>query len=325
MARTPRSHLPGAVFHLTARTQGREPWFTGVLRSRIVQYTASAIGVSDARLIAYAIMPNHLHLVIQQGEWSLGRVMQPLMRRIAGLVQRSHGIAGHVFERRFSDSACLDPDYARNAIIYTHLNPVRARLVERPAAYAWSSQRAYEGDLGTPTSMAKVLDVEAALELFAPRQGLELDELRRAYNRYLGWRVRCDRHRVAERRGQTVCTPPPPPPVWSGDRCWSRSFAPGFCQPSQRADDAGLPRPARPDLHDIARQIVARYEPAPDLDRVRSRDKSRGVVRVRREIAQRLSNVGYRGQTIAHYLRVTPQCVSKILAEHRNAAGRSTR
>lgn len=120
MGRQLRPQLPGVPFHVTARVQGRAAWFTGVerpLENRIL----AAPRRSDATLLAYAVMPNHLHLVVVQGSQPLSQLMQPLLTRIALLVQRRTGREGHIFERRFRASPCLDPDYLRNAIAYVHL------------------------------------------------------------------------------------------------------------------------------------------------------------------------------------------------------------
>ncbi len=61
MARIARPYLPGTIFHVTARTQGHAAWFTPDVRDSITAFMASAITGSDARLLAFAVMPNHLH------------------------------------------------------------------------------------------------------------------------------------------------------------------------------------------------------------------------------------------------------------------------
>lgn len=315
MARRLRSHLPGAVFHLTTRTQGRAPWFTDVVRTRIVEYVAATIGTSDATLIAYAVMSNHLHLVVRQGTLSLGRIMQPLLRMTASLVQRVHGTEGHVFERRFRDHPCLDPDHVRNAIVYVHLNPVRAGLVDDPVAYRWSSHGAYQATATEPGCMAGVLGIESGLALFGHRDGSTAGELRRAYRRYVGWRIRCDRHHAAQELGVTLAAPPPAPPVWSGDMAWSRMFA---------AHEAPVGSEARrPDLQEIATRTLAAVAPDVELRLIRSNCKARPVVHARSAVMHRMKDAGYRGGAIARYLGVSNQCVSHVLTAERRAALRS--
>lgn len=179
--------MPGAVFHLTARMQGHEPWLTPTLRSRVVDYMAAALRYSDATLLAYVMMPNHLHLVLRQGHRRLHRVMQPFLRRTALLVQRCHGVEGHVFERRYGHRACLDPDYVRTAVVYVHLNPVRARLVDDPCAYRWSSHAFYAGRAALPEHLKGALPVDDVMRLFATTPDPHVDDLRAAYLRRVEW------------------------------------------------------------------------------------------------------------------------------------------
>lgn len=320
MGRTLRSHSPGAVFHLTTRTQGGEPWFTPVIRSRVVDYAASVFRRSDATLLAYAIMQNHLHVVLRQGRQRLDRVMQPLLRRTALLVQRSHGLIGHVFERRYRDHACLDPEYARIAVVYTNLNPLRAGLEADPGGYASSSHAFYLGDAVVPETLAPVLAVEDGLRLFASRDNGTVDDLRMGYRRFVEWQLARDRHRAAERRGEEAGLLPVRPSVLAGDRCWSRSFAPLFRDAT--AEERDLARnggSATVDLEAIARQTLAEHAPDLRLEAVRGNSKRRAIVRLRRLMIPRMNAAGHSGSAIARYLGVTQQCVSNVLRAVRDA------
>lgn len=317
MARPYRSHCPGAVFHLIARTQGHEPRFTEIVRCRITEYVASAIRCSDARLLAYAVMSNHLHLIVQQGEGRLERVMQPLLSRTATLVHRTFGTEGHVFERRYRDYPCLDPQYVRDVIVYSHLNPVRANLVECPADYRWTSHRLYMGEKEIPPCMNGVLASRHALALFAPRETSGLEERRRSYSQYVAWRMERDRH-VAE--GVELEDATPPPPVVGGDLCWSDTFDPFFrAAPHETEGDRKAPRPSRLELRDIARQVLVEHGAGVRLQRIRSNEKTRQVARLRSLMVRRMSAAGHRGKAIARYLRVSDQCVSNILVRQRRA------
>lgn len=319
MGRKRRPYLPGAIFHLTTRTQGHEPWFTPTLRSRMVTYLASVLSESDAALLAYAIMPNHLHLVLRQGSWPLGRIMQMFLRRTALLVQRSHGVEGHVFERPFKDRPCHDPAYARNMIVYTNLNPPRAGLVDYDGRYAWCSHAFYLGDRRPPPAIAAVLAVDQGLRLFATREYSSLGHLRTAYRAFVEWRVECDE---AARSGKPGARDKilPPPSVLARDTSWSRSFVPLFR--THAATDQGDPgaAEARADLEAIARGVLAELAGDLPLEQVRCTYKGQRVVRVRRAMILRMSAAGHAGAAIARYLRVSDQCVSKVLRSRTRAA-----
>lgn len=318
MPRIRRSHLPGAVFHLTARTQGHEPWFTETLRSRITGYLASAVRTSDAQLLAFAIMPNHLHLVVRQGIRTLSHLMQPLLLRTALLVQRSNGFCGHVFERRFRDRACLEPVHVRNAVVYTHLNPVRARLARDPGAYRWSSHALCAAPDSEPRCMAAALATKTTLGLFATQAGQSVAELRHAYLHHVRRRLERDQHDAQGPAAETSLLQPSSPLL--SDGIGSSPLRISSCD----ARDPSFPGAAKTlrDPEHVARDVLVERAPLVELAQLRSNFKGREVVQARRAVIVRLSAVGYRTGAIARYLRVTDQCVSNVLsAERRKTAG----
>jgi REP element-mobilizing transposase RayT len=314
--------MPGIVFHLNARTQGGQPRFGPSVRSRIRELIGQAVGASDARLLAYAVMSNHLHVVLQQGRWSLGRVMQPLLRRVALLMHSLEGTQGHVFERPFHDRACLDPHHVRNAIVYVHLNPVRAGIADHPADYPWSSHGLYDD----PSAESQVpVDTTTGLRLFAPHPDATPAELILGYQRYLDWRLERDRF-LADAAGRDVESLQ----ELAEFRVigpWGRVYAPLFPTrpPGSGAVGAGREAPER-DLRDIAIRAFAMSNPEPglNLDQVRSGCRLAELVRVRRRMVWLMAQAGYRGCDIARYMRVSDQCVSAILVRVRRDGGPPT-
>jgi putative transposase len=143
MGRPRRPNLPGRAFHIVTRTQGHADLFTPALRWTVLRLLRRYLLRSDARLLAFAVMPNHLHLVLIQGQQPLWRLMQPFLRAVALAVHAVHGGEGHVFERRYRDRICRDARHVIRAIAYVHANPVRAGLCTHPRDYPWTSYRAY--------------------------------------------------------------------------------------------------------------------------------------------------------------------------------------
>lgn len=316
MSRRIRPHLPGATFHLTTRVQNREALFTPELRSRIVEILCEQITYSDVELFAYVIMPNHLHLVIRQGNEPLARFMQPLLRRAALLVQRSHRREGHIFERRFRDRPCTDADYIRNSIVYTHLNPVRAGMTGTAGGYPWSSHGIWASGDPNAHSSSHPISLARAAQLFASDLAQTPAELSRNYLAFLAWRQACDR--AQEEGGQPAgpVATPPRPVVGCGDESWVVQLTP-------RGDPVSDPPaptktlPPRPDLRAIA--IAAQKTIAAGLDPeiVRSRWGGATYVRARHEIILRAAAVGYRGVEIAAFLRITPSAVYDVISAAR--------
>lgn len=299
--------MPGAVFHLTARTQGREPCLRG-LESTIQSIICSAPARSDARLIAYAVMPNHIHVLAQQGNRRLADFMQPMLRRIVLLVQRRYQRTGHVFERRFRDALCADAEYMRNAIVYVHLNPVRAGLAATPDAYEWTSHSSLCGRVCTDDQLSTLLARESALRLFQSRDCDVPDVDAGAYRAFMHWRTEMDTW-VSDDTGRFDFYRPPRPCTDAGDDHWQRWFAPYLAHEIDR-----IRTPPRADMRDIAVASITALAPGMPLDDLRSGRVGVHIVRVRRHFILRALAAGYSGRKIAGFLCVSPSTVSSTRA-----------
>jgi REP element-mobilizing transposase RayT len=146
MPRKPRIHVPGAFYHVTLRGNHRQDiFFVPGDRELFEQISADVIGRFQARIHAYCWMNNHVHLLIQVGDVPLGRLILRIASRYARTVQARLDTTGHLFERRYH-ALMIDADaYLLEVLRYIHLNPVRARLVEKPAEYSCSSHLDYLG------------------------------------------------------------------------------------------------------------------------------------------------------------------------------------
>lgn len=130
MDRLFRIQHPGSAFHIIARVQGRRPWFQDELEPAITSIIVRGVASSGAALIGHTVSPNHLHIVLVQGPRPLGCTMQPILRRIALLVQKRFNVQGHVFERRFDSVCCSNPFDLLAAIQHTHCDPTNALLCD---------------------------------------------------------------------------------------------------------------------------------------------------------------------------------------------------
>ena len=301
MSRTIRPYIRGVAFHLTARTQGRQPWFDDRIRDDVANIIKEGIAASDARLLAWAVMPNHFHLVLQHGARPLGWIMQPIMRRVSLKVQRAHGIEGHVFERRFRSYPCADASYLRNAIVYTNLNPKRAGLCSDGASYKWCSYSAFMTTILRSDSPEALID---ALRLFATTPRAEPEQIIADYQSYVAWRIEKDRCDDVDELCMTA-----EPKSAGGDAF----FAQRFC-----SLPGTIIRPTR-DLRDRAREVLAEIEPAMSLSDLHGARLPRSLRAIRRQLVASLLQAGYRGRSIATFLRVSDSAVSQVASQMRYA------
>jgi REP element-mobilizing transposase RayT len=99
-----------------------------------------------ARLHAYCWMTNPMHMLIQVGDTPLGTLILRIAGRYARTVQKHLRTTGHLFEKQYHPILVDADEYLLELLRYIHLNPVRARMVQHPSEYPWSSHHAYLGE-----------------------------------------------------------------------------------------------------------------------------------------------------------------------------------
>ncbi len=151
MARKPRLHVPGGLYHVILRGNAGQDVFV-LPDDRIAFYDLLADGVArfGYRVHAFCLMTNHVHLALQAGEVALSRGLQNLSFRYTRYLNTRLKRSGHVFQGRFKAYLVDQDRYGLALIRYIHLNPVRAKMTRAAGAYRWSSYRAYMGGESLP-------------------------------------------------------------------------------------------------------------------------------------------------------------------------------
>lgn len=118
------------------------------------------------RLLAFALMPNHVHLVMEAlPDTSLSDVMHQVGKSYTHYFNGQHARVGHLYQSRFYSNLVDRESYLLEVTRYVHLNPFRAGLVRRPVDYQWSSYRTYLGLEHNPldlVSCGQILDLFGA-------------------------------------------------------------------------------------------------------------------------------------------------------------------
>lgn len=147
MARKPRIHAPGAVYHVILRGNARQDvFFDDKDRYRFYEILQNSCERYRCRVHAFCLMTNHVHLEMQVGDFSLSRIMQNISQRYTQWFNWRYKKSGHVFQGRYKAVMVDADEYLLELAAYIHLNPVRARMTELPEAYQWSSHRVYLGE-----------------------------------------------------------------------------------------------------------------------------------------------------------------------------------
>lgn len=143
MPRRPRIHLDGIPLHIVQRGHNREPCFFGEEDYQAYLYwLGEALKKEDCALHAYALMTNHVHLLIapRQAE-SIPRLIIALGRRYVQYINTTYRRTGTLWDSRYKSSLIQAETYLLACMRYIELNPVRAAMVDDPAHYRWTSYR----------------------------------------------------------------------------------------------------------------------------------------------------------------------------------------
>ena len=94
------------------------------------------------RLIAWCVMPNHVHVLVEVSEsWSLASVVQSWKSYTAHVANRILGRSGDFWLREYFDRFIRDERHLSRAVLYIERNPVKAGLIHAPEEWTWSSAR----------------------------------------------------------------------------------------------------------------------------------------------------------------------------------------
>jgi putative transposase len=167
MARQPRIEFPGALYHVISRgIQRRELFRDDLDRARYLSLLEKSVARFEFRLYAYCLMGNHVHLALEVGKIALSRIMRSINTSYAGYFNVRHKRSGYLFQGRYKAFMVDQEEYLLALVRYVHLNPVKARMVDRVESYPWSSHPAYLK--GSPAWLAD----DEVLERFGKRRAV---------------------------------------------------------------------------------------------------------------------------------------------------------
>ena len=151
MPRQPRLDAPGTLHHVMGRGIETSKIFrTRKDREDFVARLAELCRSGRWAVYAWALMPNHFHLLVRTGKESLARSMRRLMTGYAINFNLRHKRRGHLFQNRYKSIVCQEDLYLLELTRYIHLNPLRAGLVpdlEALGRYPWSGHSALLGQV----------------------------------------------------------------------------------------------------------------------------------------------------------------------------------
>jgi len=140
---------PGVLHHVIARGIERRAIFLGDAdREDFLQRLSVVASPCGLQVFAWALMTNHVHLLVRTGEVPLSRSMRSLLSGYATAFNLRHQRVGHLFQNRFKSIVCEEEPYFLELVRYIHLNPMRCRAVttvDDLDCYRWTGHAALMG------------------------------------------------------------------------------------------------------------------------------------------------------------------------------------
>src|SRR5512146_392043 len=141
MPRQARLDSPGTLHHVMIRGLERGTIVRDDTdRAEFVTRLGDLARATGTAIYAWAILPNHIHLLVRSGPVGLPRFMRRLLTGYAITFNRRHRRVGYLFQNRYKSIVCEEDAYFQELVRYIHLNPLRAGQVETLRAlerYPW--------------------------------------------------------------------------------------------------------------------------------------------------------------------------------------------
>jgi putative transposase len=144
MPRISRIVVPGYPHHITQRGNRRQKvFFSDKDYETYMSLVSKALISTDTRVLAYCLMPNHVHLIaVPSADDGLSRLFREAHVRYTRMINKRENWRGHLWQERFH-SFVMDEQHLLAAVRYVELNPVRAGLCSHPEEWRWSSVHAH--------------------------------------------------------------------------------------------------------------------------------------------------------------------------------------
>jgi len=143
MAQPPHFEVNGAIYFVSTRI-AKIGYKFNILEMKLIDRTVKELAKQGHFvLIAYVIMPDHLHILLKPTKDGISKIMQMIKGRSSRAVNK-----GKFWQKGFYDLALFSEDKFKEKFNYIHYNPVKLELVDKAEDYKFSSAMYYKHKYG---------------------------------------------------------------------------------------------------------------------------------------------------------------------------------
>ena len=293
MARKPRIEYEGAFYHVITRGNQRRKVFRD---DNDFQKYISLLAFYKERykysLYAYALMSNHVHLLVETHRIPLSKIFQGINQSYTMYFNRKYKTVGHLFQGRYKAILCDRDAYLISLVKYIHLNPVRAKIAKAAGEYRCSSHGSYEKQKDN-----EIVDTDRVLRMFSE----DKTQARKLYRAYIDDGIEVKKEDIYKTVSQRIL----------GEE--------HFIDKVMEKVDERFENKRQ--LHKYSLKKIAETigkNKGITINQLREKSRNREILAVRKLVSFTASEFGYKGKEIALFLQKDPSVVTRYLKDGEN-------
>jgi len=290
MARKSRIEYEGAFYHVITRGNQRRKVFRD---DNDYQKYISLLAYYKERykysLYAYALMSNHVHLLIETHRIPLSKIFQGINQSYTMYFNRKYKTVGHLFQGRYKAILCDRDAYLISLVKYIHLNPVRAKTAKAAGEYQWSSHGSYEKQKGN-----EIVDTDRVLRMYSE----DKTQARKLYRAYIDDGIEVKKEDIYKTVSQRIL----------GEE--------HFIDKVMEKIDERFENKRKHHKYSLKKiaETIGRNKGI-TINQLREKSRNRGILAVRKLVSITAMEFGYKGKEIAHFLQKDPSVVTRYLKD----------
>lgn len=175
MTNKKREWWPGAILHVTARGNHRNNIFRDEEDFQVyTTFLEEALDhfLGKFEIYSYCLMDNHVHLLLKTEDLHISNFISRIHSIYARFFNNKYKYVGHLFQNRYYTELIEDDAQLLSTSRYIHLNPLKAKMVEKAEDYQWSSYGMFIGLI-----KVNLINSEKILDYFKKENARELYRL----------------------------------------------------------------------------------------------------------------------------------------------------
>lgn len=165
MPRSERLKSKSGIYHVLLRAINQEAIFNDEEDcQKFLEILYSCKEITGCKIFGYCIMNNHVHLLLNEGDEELPRIIKRIGVRFVYWYNRKYGRSGPLFQDRYKSEPVESGRYFLTVLRFIHQNPQKAWIVSKLENYKFSSYSDYLEKNGG------LVDYELALEMLGDEE-----------------------------------------------------------------------------------------------------------------------------------------------------------